>query len=170
MSPSSLIFRPSGEPHSDRFHATTRCFNIQMSEEWLSRLAGRANLINTPVDFQGGRSARLAALLYREFREVDEFSSLAIEGLVLEIVAEVSRRSVKESDRKPPRWLEQVRAILCEQLSRNFSLVGLAESVDVHPAHLAREFRRFYRCTTGEYVRQRRIEFICRQISASDAP
>ena len=40
----------------------------------------------------------------------------------------------------------------------------------MHPVHLAREFRRFQRCTIGEYIRQLRIERACRQLHASDEP
>jgi AraC family transcriptional regulator len=167
--PSTLIFHPAGETHSDQFHTTSRCFNIQMNTCWLERVQPALRTISTPADFCGGQLAKLAARLYREFRQLDEFSGLAVEGLALEIIAEASRCSLKEAGRTVPHWLEQVRAILHEQFDERPSLVTLAESVDVHPVHLAREFRRFYRCTIGEYVRHRRIEFACHQISTSDA-
>jgi AraC family transcriptional regulator len=167
--PSTLIFHPAGETHSDQFHTTSRCFNIQMNTRWLERAERPSRTINTPADFCGGQLGNLAARLYREFRQLDEFSGLAVEGLALEIIAEASRCSLKEPGRTVPYWIEQVRAILREQLDERPSLVTLAESVDVHPVHLAREFRRFYRCTIGEYVRQSRIEFACHQISTSDS-
>ncbi len=167
--PSTLIFHPAGEVHSDQFHTTSRCFNIQMDTRWLERAQQPLRTINAPADFCGGRLGNLAARLYREFRQLDEFSGLAVEGLALEIIAEASRRSLKELGRTPPHWLEQVRDFLHEQPAERPSLVRLAESVDVHPVHLAREFRRFYRCTIGDYVRQSRIEFACHQILTSDA-
>jgi AraC family transcriptional regulator len=167
--PSSLIFHPAGEAHSDQFHTTSRCFNIQMNTRWLERAQQPSRTINTSADFWGGRLGNLAARLYREFRQVDEFSGLAVEGLALEIIAEASRCSRKESGRTVPHWLEQVRATLRQQFAERPSLVTLAESVDVHPVHLAREFRRFYRCTIGDYIRQSRIEFACHQISTSNA-
>jgi AraC family transcriptional regulator len=34
---------------------------------------------------------------------------------------------------------------------------------------LSREFRRYYSCTVGEYVRHLRIEYACRLLSASNA-
>jgi AraC family transcriptional regulator len=40
----------------------------------------------------------------------------------------------------------------------------------VHPVHLAREFRRHFRCTPGEYVRRLRVESAARALSHSDAP
>jgi AraC family transcriptional regulator len=167
--PSTLIFHPAGETHSDHFHTTSRCFNIQINTHWLERAQQPSRIINTPADFWGGRLVNLAARLYREFCQLDEFSGLAVEGLALEIIAEASRCALKEPGSTAPHWLEQVRDILDDRLGERPSLVTLAESVDVHPVHLAREFRRYYRCTIGEYVRQRRIEFACHQISNSDA-
>jgi AraC family transcriptional regulator len=108
--------------------------------------------------------------LYREFREFDDFSSLTIEGLTLELIAETSRRSTRKSEPKPPLWLRRAREILDERFDENLTLVALSESVGVHPVHLAREFRRFYRLTVGDYVRKRRIEVACRQISDTDFP
>jgi len=90
--PSTLIFHPAGETHSDHFHATSRCFNILMNTRWLDR-AQPSRIINSPADFCGGQLVNLAARLYREFRQLDEFSRLAVEGLVLEIIAEASRWS-----------------------------------------------------------------------------
>jgi len=46
-----------------------------------------------------------------------------------------------------------------------------AETVDIHPVHLAREFRKFYGCTLGEIIfRGLRIQFACRKLSTSDMP
>src|SRR5262249_6006969 len=108
--------------------------------------------------------------LYDEFRHTDELSPLAIEGLTLELLAECSRRASRISDRHPPRWLltvcDLVQARFCERLT----LGAIAESVGVHPAHLARVFRRFHGCTLGDHVRKLRIEFACRRLTTSDTP
>ena len=167
--PWTLIFHPAGEEHSDHFHTGVRCFNIQMTTSWLERAQEHSGRVNAPAEFCGGQATYLAARLYSEFRRFDEFSSLVVEGLTLEIMAEMSRQLLRGLERTAPRWLEQARGILDQQFNDRPSLVALAESVDVHPAHLAREFRRFYRCTVGEFVRQRRIEFARHQISTSDA-
>ena len=167
--PSTVIFNAVGETHSDQFHASTRCFNIEMNSHWLERV-GRSRILGVFAEFRGGRAAHLAAGLYREFREVDQFSSLAVEGLALELIAEASRRVVKDTGRLPPRWLKQAKQILHEHFAANPTLISIARSVGVHPVHLARTFRQHYGCTAGEYVRQLRIEFACRELSLSDTP
>ncbi len=112
----------------------------------------------------------LGTRLYEEFRQPDELSPLAIEGLMLELLAECSRQASRTRDRQPPRWLltvgELVRARFCEPLT----LGTVAEAVGVHPAHLARVFRRFHGCTLGDHVRRLRVEFARRRLATSDAP
>jgi AraC family transcriptional regulator len=44
----------------------------------------------------------------------------------------------------------------------------MAAAAGVHPVHLAREFRRFERCTVGEYIRRLRIERACNELSNSN--
>lgn len=166
---STLIFHPANEMHSDHFHTGARCFNIQMNTRWLERVMQHSRVIHTPADFCGERFSFLAMRLYREFLGADDFSSLTIEGLMLELVAEASRHSTHKLGHRPPLWLRRVRETLDEQFGESVSLIALSETVGVHPVHLAREFRRFYRCTIGQYVRKTRIEFACRQISNTNA-
>lgn len=169
-SSSMLVFHPADETHSDHFHTGVRCFNIQMTTQWVERVQRHSSVINSPADFCGGRLSFLATRLYHEFLGTDDFSSLVIEGLMLEMMAEASRHSVRKSKHRLPLWLRRSREILDEQFRESLTLVAVAELVGVHPVHLAREFRRFYHCTIGEYIRGRRIEFACQQISATDIP
>ena len=169
--PASLIFHPPDEIHSDRFYgAGGRCFNVQINPRWLERVREHSAALDRSTDFQGGEIAHLAVKLYREFRAIDEASPLAIEGLTLEILAEASRRSARSSDRRPPHWLVQARELLRERFSEHLPLTAIAASVGVHPVHLAREFRKHYHLTIGEYVRQLRIEFACCELSESTTP
>lgn len=168
--PATLIFHPADEPHADHFHTDSRCFNIQMNEAWMARIRAHPLSLNEPKDFQGGRLPRLALRLYDEFRKADELSPLIVEGLALEMMGEASRDLLKKREGMPPPWLAEARQLLHERFAEHLSLSQQAECVGVHPVHLAREFRRFYHCTVGDYVRQLRIEFACEKLLQSDMP
>lgn len=168
--PSTLIFHPSNETHSDQFSVAARCFNIQMNALWQERARQYSLSLNHPVDFRGGLLMQLAMRLYREFHSEDDCSPLVVEGIALEMMGEACRPSARKSVGLPPGWLLAARELLHEQFSEGLTLSEMADSVGVHPVHLAREFRRFYRCTIGEYARQLRIDFACRKITASDMP
>jgi len=171
-SSSSLIFHPAGETHSDCFHAKSRCFNLKIDAQWLDKIRDRKAALTEPADFRNGILLRLTTRLYKEFCNPDELSSLVIEGLTLEILAETSRHALKDRAQqqpRPPYWLAQARELLRDRFCENLSLASVAQAVGVHETHLSREFRRYYGCTVGEYVRHLRIEYTCRQLSASNA-
>ncbi len=170
--PSTLVFHPAGETHSDFFHSNSRCFNLQMNVAWMERVSAETKILTSPADFYSGSLIQLTRRLFSEFCNGDAFSRLIIEALALEILAEASRHSVKRAPHAAvaPRWLEQARELLHEQFCEHLSQTEIAELVGVHPVHLAREFHRFYRCTIGEYLRRLRVEFACLQLSASDIP
>ena len=166
----TLIFHPAGESHADRFYARSRCFDIEIGDEWRDRVRHHPLALDEPKGFQGGLPPRLARRLYSEFRRADALSPLVVEGIALEMLAEASRRPVKEASRVAPRWLINARDLLHEQFAERLTMEQIARAAGVHPVHLAREFRRFYHCTVGDYVRRRRVEFACEVLARSDAP
>ena len=167
----TVEFLPSHQSHSLAFTgAETRAFSVDVSSYWLERAREYSLRLENSVHCHGGLLSGLFMKLYSEFLQMDSASPLAIEGLTLEMLAEASRRQVNVSDRTPPRWLTRARELVHAQFSEHLTIAHLATSVGVHPVHLAREFRKFYRCTIGEYVRQLRIEHACRALYASDAP
>jgi AraC family transcriptional regulator len=169
--PSALVFHPPDEGHAVEFHqAAVRIFRVEVSPPWLERVREHSPILDGQAEFQGGWPAWLATRLYREFQEPDEFAPLALEGLTLEILAAASRRCQPLSEAQPPRWLRQARELLHAQLAEPPTLSRIAEAVAVHPVYLAREFRRHFHCTMGEYLRRLRIERACREMAHSDAP
>jgi AraC family transcriptional regulator len=169
--PAVLVFHPPEEIHAGQiFCSDTRIFDIEIASQRLERLREIGLLPKDRVVFTGGLAVCLATRLYQEFVRMDELSPLAIEGLALELLAELGRRPAPNLPSSPPRWLLHVRDLLHARFKDSLSLEEIARTVDIHPDHLAHAFRRHYRCTVGEYVRQLRIDFACRQITSSDTP
>jgi AraC family transcriptional regulator len=164
----SMVFKPAAEPHADVFGRTGgKCLLIEI-------LPGRSTPIEqfTRITTQPllARSVRLAALgnrLYGEFFESDSASWLALEGLILEVLADASRAVTNESYSVEPRWLRQARELLHDRLRDSLTLSAVASEVGIHPSHLARTFRKRHGCTLGEYVRRLRIERASRELVVS---
>jgi len=167
--PLSVSFLAPGATHSDDFRSGAHCFVLEIAPEQLERVREHLPL-NEPTCVYGGKLGWLTLRLYTEARQKDEASSLAVEGLLLEILAELSRQQAVTSERKPPRWLEQARELIHAQFTEPLTHDHIANAVDIHPVHLASVFRRHYGCTIAEYARRLRIEFACRKISTSNAP
>jgi AraC family transcriptional regulator len=169
--PSTLVFHPPGAPHSNRWHGSDgRVLHIEISGARAESISEHTSILDSPAEFRSGPAPWLARRLYLEYHRTDGVSSLAMEGLALEILAEMSRRSDHDPFRTPPRWLFQTIELLRDRFSENLSLGEIARTVGIHPVHLARVFRKHYGCTLGDHVRRLRVEFACQQLATSDAP
>lgn len=167
--PLSLLVKPAGEVHSNEYgSAGARCLIIEVMQHRLEAIRSYSKVLDRAEHLRSGLLPTLALRVYREFRLRDRSSLLIIEGLVLEILGHAARRGAPAMPLAPPRWLKQARDICHEQFTQPISLLGVATSVDVNPAHLARTFRRHYQCSVGEYVRRLRLDFAAREIVESD--
>lgn len=170
-SPSTLLFYPAGEVHTECFHdLTTRCFVIEIKRSWLENIQQFPVVAGQPASFQGGKVSGLALRAYKEFCAMDEFSYLSAEGLLLEMMAELSRSSRQCRDGRPIKRLELVKELLHQRFRESLTLATIAEQVGMHPVSLAQAFRKTCGTTVGEYVRSLRIEFACRELSNPDNP
>jgi len=86
----------------------------------------------------------------------------------MELVAWLLRDDVGNSAGKPPHWLQQAEALIRGRYAEHLALADIAGAVGIHPVHLARRFRKLYKCSIGEYVRQLRIEFAMEQMSKTN--
>jgi AraC family transcriptional regulator len=74
-----------------------------------------------------------------------------------ELLVYAARSTADKSD-KPPAWLKQAHELLNDRCSEEVTVAEVADTVGVHPLHLARTFRKFFNCSPGEYLRKCRIE------------
>lgn len=68
-----------------------------------------------------------------------------------------------------PRWLTLAREHLVDDALFRPRLGTLARDAGVHPVYFARQFRRFYGCSVGEFVRARQVRQAATQIATTDA-
>ncbi len=169
--PSMLLFHPPGELHAERFHDTGgRSFLIEISPNWLTQMREHLKMAEAPAAFRGGPFSLLSRRLHREFAEPDAASPLIIEGLLMELLGETLRHGRPHPDPCSPRWLRQARDLFHSRFTENLTLAEVAQSVGIHPVHLAQTFQKTYHCTIGEYVRKLRIEFACHELVTSSKP
>ena len=166
-----MEYLPPGQEHSLMIHREgMRSFMVEYPASWLDK-ATEGSVRENSVHLAGGEVNSLMLKLYQEFDLADDFSPLVIEGLASEILGEISRaRRGYEDYSLPPRWLMRAEEVLHSNFAEQLRLSEIAETVGVHPGHLAREFRRYYRATIGNYLRRLRIEFVADQLINCDQP
>jgi len=167
--PFTLDFLPPHQTHSLKTSTGgMRAFSIDIAPQWLWRMRECSLNVEDSVHCRDDALIQLLIKLYHEFQNLDEASPLSVEGLAMEMLAEVSRSRIRELS--PPSWLRKARDIIRQQFSLDLSLEEIAREVRVHPVSLARGFRKHYHCTAGEYVRSVRIGYACREMIAAKTP
>ncbi len=168
--PSTIIFHPPQESHAVDFQdKAVRILSVCFDFEKLAYIREHSIILDSSTSGRTERIACLGQRIHKEFRRIDDASALAIEGLIFEILAEMTRSKIAAaSERKSPRWLEQAKEFLHANFSKSLNFEDVAKIADVHPVHLARVFREQNDCTIGEYVRRLRVEFACRKISSTE--
>lgn len=164
----TVVFHPPAEAHAVEFENNVRIFSVEFGFEKLAYISRQSVIFEASADCRSEKTKWLGERIYREFQRMDAFSMLAIEGLVLELLAEASRAKVGANEKNFPSWLKQSKDFLHENFTESVTLEEIARLADVHPVHLSRVFREKFGCTIGEYVRRLRIEFASRQILSGE--
>jgi len=171
LGPATLLYHSPGEAHSDKFSSQeTRLFCVWVSRERFRAVRDHTTAADNSAQFTYGSVLQLAFRMYKEFRSLDELSPLVIEGLTLELLAETFRGARREDKYFDQPWIKRARDLIQARFNDTLVVSEIAESVGVHPVHLTRVFRRRFGCTVGEYVRQLRVDFACRELSNSRKP
>lgn len=170
LRPGALGFLPAGEVHQNEFESRARCLHVWIDPAVLDGLDTRAVLPRRPAEISGLGATWLANRLYAEFCREDKASGIAVEGLVLEILAEIARAEIKPDPLLSPRWLKRATEIVETRFLERLSLTGIASEVGVHYVHLSRQFHRYNRCTVGELIRKRRIQYASHLLAHSATP
>jgi AraC family transcriptional regulator len=151
------VFRPAGETHTVRFHDTeARLLRIELPRRLMQRAAEFCRGLEVSSNFVSGRLTWLAKRVWGENQLSDPCSQLAVEGLLLEMLAEVSKQGAPRVARVPP-WLLRIKKQIEETSVDGLSVEGLARSANVHPVYLITAFKRAFRSTPGEFQRQMRV-------------
>jgi len=148
----SVVVHQAGERHRDRFGSEARLIDLQ----WVRGTSdGTFDCARSDVA-AGPRIASIASRLARELALPDEHSASVVEGVAAEIGAELRCEPRNRGVR--PAWLRRIEEMVRERWNEPLEVEVLANEAGVHRGHLAREFRRHFGSTVGEFRRQIRLE------------
>ena len=165
--PGTLLIEPAGERHSNEFGTRGgRVVVLQPDVTKTGALDAIARSLDCPLVFVSGEAAQLASRIRAEIDAPDALSPLALEACCLELLVLTARRSVGE--RKPPRWLSRVVEYLRSHARERMTVSEVAAVAGVHPAHLAREFRRHQGTSIGTFVRHLRLAWAAERLAESE--
>jgi AraC family transcriptional regulator len=162
--PQTLVFKPGGEPHANRFlDGSARCLLIELHG---------AELLPPTVDSTRAASTRdpvaaqAALSIWRELAAPDDLSALSIDQWALELYE--STLGEAEKKRAVSSGVGAATETLHDDPRQPWTLTKLARHVGLHPSHLARAFRARHGCTIGEYLRRLRVNEVARRLALHD--
>jgi len=167
--------RPSEEPHSNEFDPNgSRILIVDLplqptlEDRRIRRVLSRAAVIHDGV------VRSVADELLWELHHRDQASDLAIEGLVLALLARLVRATsaarVSIGDAPITNRLELAREFIEAHFARALPLAEIAAVAGLHPSSLARAFKRRYEVTPWQYQRRRQIDWVKAELLRGDRP
>lgn len=154
----TLLFHNCQEPHYNVKPAgTTRGFQLEIAPQWsrqfdlnLGTLPDSTNVLHPGVKL-------LFYNIYKESKLADDVSALSIDALLLNMLTTM-RGLAGHTENRRPTWVKTMDEMLRENFLEPPSLQTIATELNLHWAHLSREFPRYFHCNFGAYIRQIRIE------------
>lgn len=170
--PGTVFTEPAGERHGNRVSEEgARVLVIQPDPDAGDLLRPCGELLDAVPHFRHAGLAVAARRLVREMDRDDDVAPLAMEGLALEMLATAARLEPAERRvSRSPRWLERAREFVHAHFRDSPRIADVAEEVGVHPAHLARGFRREHGMPLGTYIRTLRLEWAADRLATGDEP
>lgn len=167
----SLKVTPAGETHWNRFAAhETHGLRIDVDRGRFADSRSITRLLDERVHVSGACAGGIVNRLLAELDAGDESAAVAIEGLLLELLAALARDAVPASGAAVQPWLREADEIIRDLYASQIALSGVARAVGVAPATLARSYRSAFRLTVGERIRQLRMERAVRDLLESEEP
>ena len=167
----SLKVTPAGETHWNRFAADeTHGLRIDVDRARFADSRPIQQLLDERVHMSGAHAGGIVNRLLAELDAGDESAAIAVEGLLLELLATLARDVVPAAGTVIQPWLREADEIIRELYASQIALSGVARAVGVAPATLARSYRSAFRLTVGERIRQLRMERAVRDLLESEEP
>ena len=153
----ALVYNPPGTTHRDRFRSRTgRFFTVSIAPDAAAAADYEAKLLDRPTYLSSPVASRAVQQLVTTCARWDATATLPAEGLCWELLASMHGES--QAPRIAPAWLWTACDLLRDRAHEAVSLGQVADAVGVHAIHVARVFRKFLRCTPGDYLRRARLE------------
>ena len=163
--PGSISFFHSGEPHQTiQKIFPAQHINLELEARFLKEyLLGEAEIkecITTTPD------AKFFLLkVYHELLQNDSYSKPSIDILLLDLL-----KNHQSKEKKQPSWVSQLDELLRAKWDETIELNDLSLIIGVHPVTISKNFRKYFACTFGEYMRKLKVEKAITLIKSESGP
>lgn len=165
--PGSVVFHRIDEKHSNSsFAARNRILNAEIGKGWFEKYDLNSAAIEKNISRNNFQLKILFSKLYNEYIINDNVTALSFETGILEAF-----NSVLTSDNFVtvimPEWVKKTEEILRFEEPSGIDLTYLANQTGIHPAHISRDFKRYFHTSMGTYIRRMKVEKACEYLSGA---
>ena len=165
--PGSLVYKPSGEPHSNLVQAGTNTLLIRFAGRTPDRAQLDLPILDETFALRDREVVALATRMRAELADADECSDLSLQCRVFELLSKASKHRAHRSPALRSATVRLARDWLHAHFAERLDLCYIAERIGVTPPHLARAFRSALGVTLGQYQRQLRVDHVIRELRGS---
>lgn len=152
--PGTLLYRPGGYFHEERFGATgAACAVFELGPE-LSGIAPEDFDAETPRS--SSSAVHIAAGLRLEVQQRDPFSAAACQSLLWQAVILLGRG--ERDGGRAAGAAQQAAEVIEARFRQGISLSSVATALSVPPSTLARTFAQVFGMSVGDFVQRRRCD------------
>lgn len=168
--PGTVLLRPPGAPHDDLIGGPLRNILIEVEPRRFEEIRGAFDRGFAPTLLPGAVVADLPSRIDEELWSNDSPASISLESLLLRLVADISRAIEPRRTVPVSSFAGEAAAVIDRSFRAPLAVPALARRLGVSASRLAREFRRQERCSIGDYVRRRRLEYARRLLAETVIP
>ncbi|NOS83912.1 MAG: AraC family transcriptional regulator [Ignavibacteria bacterium] len=156
--PGSVVLHRIDEKHSNSsFACRNRILNAEIQQNWFEKYNINYECIEKNISRNSFQIKLIFSKLYNEYLINDSVTALAFETGILEAFNSVLAADNFISGNRPE-WVKKTEEILRFEEPSKLDLTFLANETGVHPAHISRDFRRYFHSSMSEYVRRLKVE------------
>ena len=165
MARGDVVVEPAGDAHANEFGAAgTEVIIVQPRVPSAAMLACCAGALARGCRVRHPDVPAIAARMHRELSAPDTLASLALDAAALQLIVTIARPAPDPVD---GRWLSTLLEYMHAHFLETPNIETLATVSGVHPAHLARAFRRAMQTSPATYLRRLRVEWAADQLARS---
>lgn len=159
--PNSAVLKAAGLNHANQVGPQgTHGLVVEMSAETVRSMSDAVVPRRGSECFDDARTRYLVRRVADELRLRQPGVDLIVEGLLFELLGSLLRNHLTRGRHRADRWLSRAIEYLEANYRKRIVLADVAECAGVHPSHLAEGFRSKHGMSVGEWVRNRRLEFV----------
>lgn len=153
--PGDLSFYEAYEPHSNHYLTfPSKHISLELNQTFFDKTDYAIEDVRNAVIQKKDETLFFARLLH-------EMMTCGIEAktsIEISFIAFLEHSLGNEALDTTPKWINLLRELLNDRWDESLSLKEISEQVDIHPTTISKNFKRFFKCTYGEYMRKLKVK------------